>query len=168
MIRRWFRNFIRKCKGPSKAYWYMCGNGVRQMVWTLILTNAKSWSWIDPKKPGYLYYRSKCNWDLKSYKHLGIGLSSKGLTSLITNHISYIIANAEKRVSCIKNLGLCSNGLSPETSIEMHRTLIRTLSEYTAQVLTFEHYYMKRLSVPKTSKSREKITRLRNCFKIRY
>ena len=42
----------------------------------------------------------------------------------------------------------------------MYRTLIRPLLEYAAQVLTYEHYHLKRLPVAKASKSTNLLTKL--------
>ena len=91
---------------------------------------------------------------VKNYKYLGIKLSSKRLTSLITNHISYIIEKAEKRINCIKHLGFHCDGLRPETSIEMYRTLVRPILEYAGQVLTYKHHYLGKNELTKLTEPR--------------
>ena len=71
---------------------------------------------------------------VNKYKYLGITLSNTRLTSLITKHVSHVIEKAEKRVNCIRHLGFTSDGLRPQTSIEMYKILVRPILEYPAQV----------------------------------
>ena len=78
---------------------------------------------------------------VKEYKYLGIILSNSRLTSLISKHIAHIIEKADKRINCIKHLGFQSDGLRPETTIEMYKILVRPILEYASQVLTYEHHY---------------------------
>ena len=75
------------------------------------------------------------------YKYLGIILTNKMQTSLITHHISAILEKAEKRINCIRHFGFQSDGLRPATSIKMYKTLVRPILEYGAQVLSYKHYY---------------------------
>ena len=42
---------------------------------------------------------------VREYKYLGVKLSNKRQTSLITHHITSILEKAEDRVNCIRNLG---------------------------------------------------------------
>ena len=64
-------------------------------------------------------------------------------TSLFTHHISSIFEKAEKRVNCIRHFGFQGDGLRPETSVKMYKTLVRPKLEYASQALSYKHYYFK-------------------------
>ena len=77
------------------------------------------------------------------YKYLGVTLSNRMQTSLITHHISSILEMAEKRVNCIRHFGFQGDGLRPATSVKMYKTLVRPILEYASQALSYKHYYLK-------------------------
>ena len=72
-------------------------------------------------------------------------MSNTRLTSLITEHVSHVIENATKRVNCIRHFGFTSDGLRPQTSIEMYKILVRPILEYAAQVLNYRHHYFSKV-----------------------
>ena len=74
------------------------------------------------------------------YKYLGVKLSNKRQTSLVTQQISSIL-EAGRRVNCIRHYGFSSDGLRPATSIKMYKILVRPILEYAGQVLSYRHYY---------------------------
>ena len=78
---------------------------------------------------------------MTEYKYLGVLLSNKRLTSLITTHVSEILKKAERRVNCIRHLGFQRDGLRPATSVTLYKKLVRPILEYAAQVLSYRHYY---------------------------
>ena len=79
------------------------------------------------------------------YKYVGITLSNTRLTSLITKHVSHVIEKAEKCVNWIRHFGFTSDGLRPQTSIEMYKILARHILEYAAQVLNYRHHYLSKV-----------------------
>ena len=81
---------------------------------------------------------------VQKYKYLGLLLTNTRLTSLITKHVEHVIGKAEKRVNCIRHYGFQSDGLRPQTSIEMYKILVRPILEYAAQVLNYQHNYFKK------------------------
>ena len=74
-------------------------------------------------------------------KYLGITLSRSRLTSLYGKHIGIVLEKAEARANAIRHMGFYKDGLRPETSIRMYKTLVRPILEYAAQVLSYKHYY---------------------------
>ena len=78
---------------------------------------------------------------MNEYKYLGVTLSNKRQTSLITHHISAILGKADRRLNCIRHFGYHSDGLRPSTGIMMYKTLVRPILEYASQVLSYRHYY---------------------------
>ena len=59
-------------------------------------------------------------------RYLGIMLSRGRLTTLYGNHIKQVLEKAEVRANAIRHLGYHSDGLRPQTSIAMYKTLVRT------------------------------------------
>ena len=80
---------------------------------------------------------------VSEYKYLGVTLSNKRQTSLITHHISSISEKAEESANCLRHLGFNRDGLRPETSLRMYKILVRPILEYASQVLSYRHYYLK-------------------------
>ena len=78
---------------------------------------------------------------VKWVRYLGIILSRRTLTTLYRNHITKVLKKAEARVNVIRHLGYHSDGLRPQTSIAMYKTLVRPTLEYAAQALSYKHYY---------------------------
>ena len=78
---------------------------------------------------------------VEEYKYLGVTISNRRQTSLITHHISSILKKAERKVNCIRHLGFKSDGMRPATSVNLYKTLVRPVLEYAAQVLSYRHYY---------------------------
>ena len=76
-------------------------------------------------------------------KYLGVRLSRSRLTSLYGKHIREVLEKAEVRVNAIRHKGFKSDGLRPETTIRMYKTLVRPILEYASQVLSYKHYYFK-------------------------
>ena len=74
-------------------------------------------------------------------KYLGVLLSRSRLTSLYGKHIREILEKAEERVSVIRHKGFTSDGLRPETTVRMYKTLVRPILEYASQVISYKHYY---------------------------
>ena len=80
---------------------------------------------------------------VSEYKYIGIKISNKRQTSLITHHIKAILEKAEKIINCIRHFGFSSDGLRPATGIKMYKILVRPLLEYASQVLSYRHNYIK-------------------------
>ena len=74
-------------------------------------------------------------------RYLGIIISRGRLTTLYGNHIKRVLEKAETRANAIRHLGYHSDGLRPQTSISMYKTLVRPTLEYAAQALSYKHYY---------------------------
>ena len=79
---------------------------------------------------------------VKSYKYLGILLSSTRLTNLYSEHFKKVIEKAERRLQCIMHYGFHKDGLRTETSIRMYKLLVRPILEYGAQVLIYRNYFL--------------------------
>ena len=92
---------------------------------------------------------------VKKYKYLGVTITSRRLTSLYTDYFNKIKQKADKRLQCIKHWGFHKDGLRPETALKLYKLLIRPILEYGAQVLIYDHYYLKPNSVANTSLDRE-------------
>ena len=97
------------------------------------------------RKNNYFTLHRKLLTIVNKYKYLGITLSNTRLTSLITKHVSHVIEKAEKRVNCIRHFGFTSDGLRPQTSIEMYTILVRPILEYAAHVLNYRHHYFSKV-----------------------
>ena len=80
---------------------------------------------------------------VKSMKYLGITLSRSRLTTLYGKHVTKVLEKAEARANVIRHMGFQKDGLRPETSIRMYKTLVRPILEYATQVLSYRHYYFK-------------------------
>ena len=93
------------------------------------------------RSPTSFYLLTKKLAFVREYKYLGVTISNKRQTSLITQHISNILEKAEKRVNCIRHYGFQCDGLRPATSIMLYTTLVRPILEYAAQVISYKHYY---------------------------
>ena len=78
---------------------------------------------------------------VKRAKYLGIIISRGRLTTLYGDHIKQVLEKAEARVNAIRHQGYHSDGLRPQTSLTMYKTLVRPTLEYAAQVLSYKHYY---------------------------
>ena len=74
-------------------------------------------------------------------KYLGVLLSRSRLTSLYGKHLTKVLEKAEVRANVIRNKGFQSDGLRPETTIRLYKTLVRPILEYASQVLSYKHYY---------------------------
>ena len=74
-------------------------------------------------------------------KYLGVLLSRSRLTSLYGKHIREVLEKAEERVNAIRHKGFKSDGLRPETTVRMYKTLVRPIIEYASQVMSYKHYY---------------------------
>ena len=79
---------------------------------------------------------------VKSYKYLGIFLSSKRLTNLYSEHFKNVMQKAERRLLCIRHYGFHMDGLRTETSVRMYKLLVRPILEYGAQVLIYRNYFL--------------------------
>ena len=79
---------------------------------------------------------------VKSYKYLGIFLSSKRLTNLYSEHFKNVMQKAERRLQCIRHYGFHMDGLRTETSVRMYKVLVRPILEYGAQVLIYRNYFL--------------------------
>ena len=93
------------------------------------------------KSPVCFYLQGKKLSFVNEYKYLGVTISNKRQTSLITHYISKVLEKAKERVNCIRHFGFQRDGLRPATSVMMYKKLVRHLLEYAAQVLSFRHYY---------------------------
>ena len=80
---------------------------------------------------------------VQSYKYLGITFNTRRLTTLYTEHFSKIKQKATRRLQCIKLFGYKNDGLRPETAIKLYKLLVRPILEYGAQVLIYDHFYLK-------------------------
>ena len=78
---------------------------------------------------------------VKEFKYLGVIMTTSRLTSLWRKHIAKVIEKAEARVNVIRHMGFHKDGLRPETSIRMYKTLVRPIIEYAAEVLSYKQYY---------------------------
>ena len=74
-------------------------------------------------------------------KYLGVLLSRSRLTSLYGKHLTEVLDKAEVRANVIRHKGFQSDGLRPETTIRLYKTLVRPILEYASQVLSYKHYY---------------------------
>ena len=74
-------------------------------------------------------------------KYLGVLVSRSRLTSLYGKHIREVLEKAEERVNAIRHKGFKSDGLRPETTVRMYKTLVRPIIEYASQVISYKHYY---------------------------
>ena len=52
------------------------------------------------------------------------------MTSLYGKHIRELLEKAEERVNAIRHKGFKSDGLRPETTVRMYKTLVRPIIEY--------------------------------------
>ena len=82
-------------------------------------------------------------------------ITSRRLTSLYTDYFKKIKEKANQRLQCIKHWGFHKDGLRPETALKLYKLLIRPILEYGAQVLIYDHYYLKPKLVAETSLDRE-------------
>ena len=92
---------------------------------------------------------------IKKYKYLGFTITSRRLTSLYTDYFNKIEQKANQRLQCIKHWGFHKDGLRPETALKLYKLLIRPILEYGAQVLIYDHYYLKPKLVAENSLDRE-------------
>ena len=88
---------------------------------------------------------------IKKYKYLGFTITSQRLTSLYTDYFNKIKQKANQRLQCIKQWGFHKDALRPETALKLYKLLIRPILEYGAQVLIYDHYYLKPKLVTETS-----------------
>ena len=79
---------------------------------------------------------------VKTYKYLGVQLSSKRLTNLYTSHFKQVLLKAERRLHCIRHYGFHKDGLRMETAVRMYKLLVRPILEYGAQVLIYRNYFL--------------------------
>ena len=80
---------------------------------------------------------------VKKYKYLGIIITTRRLTTLYTDYFAKIKQKANQRLHCIKHFGFHNDGLRPGTALKLYILLIRPILEYGAQVLIYDHYYLK-------------------------
>ena len=92
---------------------------------------------------------------VKEYKYLGFIITSRRLTSLYTDYFNKIKQKANQRLQCIKHWGFHKDGLRPETALKLYKLLIRPILEYGAQVLIYDHYYLKPNLIANTSLDRK-------------
>ena len=57
-------------------------------------------------------------------------------------------------------MGFEKDGLRPETSIRMYKTIVRPILEYGAQVLSYKHYYFTERQLKKIEEPTEMIRKL--------
>ena len=98
-------------------------------------------------------------------KYLGIILSRGRLTTLYGKHIQQVLEKAEARANTIRHLGYNRDGLRPQTSIAMYKTLVRPTLEYAAQALSYKHYYFterKSVNVEETPDMIKRLERFQN------
>ena len=93
-------------------------------------------------------------------KYLGIIFSRSRLTTLFGKHMAKVLEKAETRVNLIRHLGFERDGLRPETSIRMYKTMVRPILEYGAQVLSYKHYYFTERQLKKIEEPAEMIRKL--------
>ena len=77
------------------------------------------------------------------------------MTSLYTDYFNKIKQKANQRLQCIKHWGFHKDGLRPETALKLYKLLIRPILEYGAQVLIYDHYYLKPNLIANTSLDRK-------------
>ena len=77
------------------------------------------------------------------------------MTSLYTDYFNKIKEKANQRLQCIKHWGFHKDGLRPETALKLYKLLIRPILEYGAQVLIYDHYYLKPNLIANTSLDRK-------------
>ena len=70
-------------------------------------------------------------------KYLGVLVSRSRLTSLYGKHIREVLEKAEERVNAIRHKGFKSDGLRPETTVRMYKTLVRPIIECASQVISY-------------------------------
>ena len=92
---------------------------------------------------------------VKNYKYLGINITTRRLTTLYTDYFAQIQRKANKRLQCIKHYGFHNDGLRPGTALKLYILLIRPILEYGAQVLIYDHYYLKSKFVKTASLDRQ-------------
>ena len=99
---------------------------------------------------------------VKSMTYLGITLSRSRLTTLYGKHVTKVLEKAEARANVIRHMGFQRDGLRPETSIKMYKTLVRPILEYATQVLSYRHYYFKERNSQNIEEPTEIIRKLEN------
>ena len=77
---------------------------------------------------------------VKTYKYLGIILSSKYITNLFRQHYTKIIERARIKSAIIRRHGFHVDGLRLNTAIRLYKLVIRPLLEYCAQTLSYGRY----------------------------
>ena len=92
---------------------------------------------------------------VKKYKYLGIIITTRRLTTLYTDYFAKIKQKANQRLHCIKHFGFHNDGLRPGTALKLYILLIRPILEYGAQVLIYDHYYLKSENVKTVSLDRQ-------------
>ena len=97
---------------------------------------------------------------VKKIKYLGITLATSRLTTLYGKHFEKVVEKAEARLNLIRHMGFQKDGLRPETSIRMYKTLVRPILEYAAQVLSYRQYYFTERKCKKIEESSEFIEKL--------
>ena len=93
-------------------------------------------------------------------KYLGIIFSRSRQTTLYGKHITKVLERAEARVNLIRHTGFLKDGLRPEISIRMYKTMVRPILEYGAQVLSYKHYYFVDRKIDKIEEPSEIIRKL--------
>ena len=92
---------------------------------------------------------------VKKYKYLGAIITTRRLTSLYTDYFTKIKQKANQKLQCIKHWGFHKDGLRPETALKLYKLLVRPILEYGAQVILYDHYYLKSKFVRTASLNRE-------------
>ena len=68
-------------------------------------------------------------------------LLKKQIDLTVWKTLAKVLEKAEVRANAIRHTGFHRDGLRPETSIGMYKTLVRPILEYAAEALSFKHYY---------------------------
>ena len=97
---------------------------------------------------------------VKETKYLGVIFSRSRLTSLYGKHLAKVLEKAEVRANAVRHTGFHRDGLRPETSIGMYKSLVRPILEYAAEVLSYKHYYFTDRECTKVEEPPEMIKRL--------
>ena len=74
---------------------------------------------------------------------------------MYADYFAQIQRKANKRLQCIKHFGFHKDGLRPGTALKLYILLIRPILEYGAQVLIYDHYYLKSKFVKTASLDRQ-------------
>ena len=77
---------------------------------------------------------------VRTYKYLGVILTSRYITNLFKDHFISILERAKRRVAAIRSLGFSMDGFGISTVMRLYKLLVRPILEFCAQSLSYARY----------------------------